>query len=139
MDLIEACESNDTEKALGLIMNNSTNLDIVDANGKTVFSWACENKMTEVALELIKAGHVDDYGNTLILACYHGMTEVALELIKMNMPNFGQVDNYGYTALTWACCRKMKEVALELIKTGHAKPEHVDNDDNTALFFSFFY
>ena len=33
MDLIEACKSNDTEKALGLIMNNDTNLDIVDNDG----------------------------------------------------------------------------------------------------------
>ena len=36
MDLIEACESNDTEKALGLIMNNDTNLGIVDSHGRTL-------------------------------------------------------------------------------------------------------
>ena len=57
MDLIKACESNDTIKALGLIMNNSTNLDIVDAKRRTALSWACQNKMKEVALELIKTGH----------------------------------------------------------------------------------
>ena len=30
MDLINACKSNDTEKALDLIMNNDTNVGIVD-------------------------------------------------------------------------------------------------------------
>ena len=49
MALIEACVCKDTEKALGLIKNSDTKLGLVDANGKTAFSWACENKMTEVA------------------------------------------------------------------------------------------
>ena len=36
MDLIKACKSKDTEKALGLIMNNNTNLGIVDTHGRTL-------------------------------------------------------------------------------------------------------
>ena len=36
MDLIKACISKDTEKALDLIMNNNTNLDIVDSHGRTL-------------------------------------------------------------------------------------------------------
>jgi len=36
MDLIKACLCKDTEKALDLIMNNDTNLDLVDSNGRTL-------------------------------------------------------------------------------------------------------
>ena len=36
MDLVEACKCKDTEKALGLIMNNNTNLGIVDTHGRTL-------------------------------------------------------------------------------------------------------
>ena len=56
MDLIKACISKDTEKALDLIMNN-TNLDIVDSYGRTALMWACNPCTEEVALELIKTGH----------------------------------------------------------------------------------
>ena len=57
MELIEACKSNDTEKALGLITNNNTNLGSVDYFGGTALIWACRNKMTEITLKLIKKGH----------------------------------------------------------------------------------
>src|SRR3990167_7573618 len=116
MDLIKACKSNDTEKALGLIMNNDTN-SIVDVNNLALI-WACRNKMIEVALELIKTGHakpeqVDHYNNTaLIWACQNKMKEVALELIKTGHAKPEQVNNWSYTALIWACQNKMKEVAL---------------------------
>ena len=88
MDLIKACKSNDTEKALGLIMNNDTN-SIVDDNNPALI-WACRNKMIEVALELIKTGHAKPE----------------------------QVDHYNNTALIWACQNKMKEVAFELVSIG---------------------
>ena len=54
--LIEACENSDTEKALGLIMNSDTNLDIVDNYDRTALIWACRTGMKEVALKLIKMG-----------------------------------------------------------------------------------
>ena len=57
MDLINACGSKDTEKALDLIMNNDTNVGIVDFFGCTSLFYACQNKMKEVALELIKTEH----------------------------------------------------------------------------------
>ena len=58
MDLIKACESKDTKKALGLIMNNDTNLGIVDSLGRTALIYACKHEMKEVVLKLIKTGHV---------------------------------------------------------------------------------
>ena len=48
------------------------------------------------------------------------MKEIALELIKKGHVNLGQVSQYGYTALIWACRTGMKEVALKLIKMGQS-------------------
>ena len=42
------------------------------------------------------------------------MTEVALELIKTGYAKPEQVNQWGYTALSWACQNEMKEVANEL-------------------------
>ena len=64
------------------------------------------------------------------------MKEVALELIKTGHVNLEHVDNFGRTALTRTCQNKMKEVALELIKTGHANPKHVVNTGHTALILA---
>ena len=36
MALIKACANEDTKKALDLIMNNDTNLGIVDSHGRTL-------------------------------------------------------------------------------------------------------
>ena len=55
MDLIKACKSHDTEKAMDLIMNNDTNF-IADDFGKTALMWACEKDMEEVAYELVSIG-----------------------------------------------------------------------------------
>ena len=144
MDLIKACESNDTEKARGLIMNNDTNLDIIDSYGRTALIWTIlyDRYNTTVILKLIKTGHskpeqVDDNGYTaLIFACEDKMTEVALELIKTGHAKPEQINNCGNTALILACKYGMKEVALELIKTGHANLGHVDNDGDTALIYA---
>ena len=89
MDLINACKSNDTEKALGLIMNNNTNLGIVDFCERTALICACKHKMKEVALELIKTGkskpdHIAKDRNTAFSwACENGMKEVAYELVSI--------------------------------------------------------
>ena len=151
MDLIKACVSKDTEKALDLIfelykvqfkMNNDTNLGIVDNYGCTALHYACRNEMKEVALELIKTGYakpeqVDMNGNTaLTWACQNGMTEVALELIKMGHMNLGQVVQHDNTVLILACRSKMKEVALELIKTGKSNPEQITEDGKTAFIWA---
>jgi len=123
------------------IMKLNPDIFIVNEDGNTALILACDNKMTEVALELIKTGHANpeqinnNYGNTaLILACENIMTEVTLELIKTGHVNPEQINNnYGNTALILACRNEMKEVALELIKTGHVKPDHIAQDGTTAL------
>ena len=89
MDIINACKSNDTEKALDLIMNNDTNVGIVDSFGCTALIWACRNIMKEVALELIKTGksnpeHITkDEKTALSLACERYMKEVAYKLVQI--------------------------------------------------------
>src|SRR3990167_6064497 len=88
MDLIKACQRNNTAEAMNLIMKTDIDLGIIDSNGRTSLLWACK----------------------------HSMKEVALELIKTGKSNLGHIDKYGYTALTYACRAGMQEVALELIK-----------------------
>src|SRR3990167_6009820 len=102
MDLINACKSNDTEKALDLIMNININLGIVDFDERT-----------------LKTHHIDRNNNTaFILACYGEMTEVISELIKMGHVKPDYIDKYDNMALIVACQKRETEVALELIKTG---------------------
>ena len=52
------------------------------------------------------------------MACYNRMTEVALELIKTGHAKPKQVNNDGYMALSLACENGMKEVAYELVSIG---------------------
>ena len=125
LNLFEACKNNDIEKALGLIMNNNIDFGLVDNYfGRTVLINACENKMTEVALELIKTGQsnpeqVNNDNNTaLILACKNKMTEVALELIKTGKSNPDNIAKDGNTAFSWICENNMKDVAYELVLIG---------------------
>ena len=147
MDLIEACKNRDTEKALSLI-NNNTNLDIVDSYGRTALIWTIlyDRYNTTVILKLIKTGHskpeqVDYDGNTaLILACYCNTQEkVALELIKTGKSNPEHIDKDGCKALMWACKSRMKEVALELTKTGKSNLDYIDKDGRTALMWACKY
>ena len=68
------------------------------------------------------------------MACDRKMKEVALELIKTGNSKPDHIDQlFGWTALILACENVMTEVALELIKTGKSKPDHIDNFGNTAL------
>jgi len=107
-------------------------LSFVDEHDNTALIWACQNKMTDVALELIKTGfskpeHINNNHKTaLIIACENNMTDVALELIKID--NFRQeyYNCHGNTLLILTCENKMTDVALELIKTGYSKPEYHD-------------
>ena len=139
MDLIKACTSNDTKKALGLIKNNDTNLNSVDSHGRTLKThhqrWCVVNAPDFwIVLCTIKNEQVSDNGITaLIWACYGGMTKVALELIKTGHAKPDYISKDGSTALICACYNRMTEVALELIKTGHAKPKQVNNDGYMAL------
>ena len=59
----------------------------VDRDGNMVFMFACQNKMKEVALELIKTGYakseqIHNGCMDFIWACENGMTKVANELVS---------------------------------------------------------
>ena len=56
MDLINACKTNDIEKALGIIKNNKKNLGVIDYYGRTALIWAIMCN-TYVAFKLIKTGY----------------------------------------------------------------------------------
>jgi ankyrin repeat protein len=67
------------------------------------------------------------------LACYNKLSDVALELIKTNQSKPDQINSNGNTALIWACNNKLSDVALELIKTNQSKPDNIDSNGNTIL------
>ena len=72
--------------ALRLIRTGCSKPDQVNRYGNTALTWACSQRMSEVALRLIRTGcskpdQVNRYGDTaLTLACGKEMTYVALRL-----------------------------------------------------------
>ena len=115
------------------IVQSTIKNEQVDNLGYTALILACQRKMKEVALELIKTGHAKPeqvcnryiiiniiYGGdtALIYACQNVMTEVALELIKTGKSNQNQITRDGKTAFSWACENSMREVAYELVSIG---------------------
>jgi len=91
-------------------------------NYETALIYACKNKLSHIAIELIKIkysnpGQIDEYNNTaLIYACQNQLSDVALELIKTNNSNPKHENNVKETAFTLACKKKLLDVVLELIK-----------------------
>lgn len=100
---------------------------------------ACKNKLSLVALELIKTkkcslGHQDKDGNTaLILACHTKMEKVARELIQTCKSNPGATNNRGSTALIVSCIKGLEDIALELLATGESNPL-VKNDQHEDAY-----
>jgi len=98
-----------------------------DCNNDTPLTYACHNKMRDVAIKLIDTfgdkvnpEHVNKNSNTaLILACENNMTDVAIKLIDTfgDKVNPGQVNKNSNTALILACSNKMNNVAIKLIDT----------------------
>ena len=119
-----------------------------DKTKNNMLLWACKNKKSKMALDLIsnfgelcKPEQINNKGSTaLIWACSNKMDDVALSLIS----NFGklckpeQVNNENDTALMWACYNKMNDIALSLINNfGElCKPEQISNEDCTALIWA---
>ena len=57
MSIYDACKKGDKQLALELLNKKKYNgIDFVDDYGNTALIWACHNRLSEVALELIKTG-----------------------------------------------------------------------------------
>jgi hypothetical protein len=110
---------------------------------ETPLTWACKNRMEEVALKLIETGesYPEHFGyhhrTALFHACDNKMKEVALKLIETGRSNPGRVESFhSDTALISACKNGMEEVALKLIETGQSEPEHINYFSKTALIYA---
>lgn len=142
--LTYACQNQYSGIALTLLTNKKMNChpEHVTRDGKTALIFACNNKMVEVALKLIKQKDCNprqtDMNDTtaLMLACINKLDKVALEIIKLDNCNPGQADVFESTALMYACKHKMERVAFALIKREDCNPGHVDSYESTALIYA---
>jgi ankyrin repeat protein len=121
--------------------NNKFKLDYSNKEDDTALTLACEYKLEDVALRLIKiycknittleiscytltseykkCGAVNKKSHTpLIIACINKLSMVALELLKTGRANQGVFDKLKKTALSYACENKLTNVALEILKIG---------------------
>ena len=121
--------------------NNKLKLDYSNKEDDTALTFACEYKLEDVALRLIKiycknittpeisgytvtpeykkCGAVNKKLHTpLIIACINKLSTVALELLKTGRANQGIFDKLKKTALSYACENKLTNVALEILKIG---------------------
>jgi ankyrin repeat protein len=114
----------------------ASNADIDSENCNELFTEACDNNMTEVALKLIEmrcfnSNKLDGINNTpLLLACKKEMSQVALALIETGLSNPLQTDKDGNTALIIACQNKMVDVAIELIPLTNGFLQHYNHHQN---------
>jgi ankyrin repeat protein len=147
--LLTLCKNKDSAAALELLNSScysESDIYQVDEAYFTPLIWACLNKMSEVALELLikckdkcKLDQVTDRGDTaLIWACCNKMSDVVLELLKYpDKCKLDHVDNEGNTSLIYICFNKMSEVALELLKySDKCKLDHVTHLGDTALIIA---
>ena len=118
-------ESNEIPLEMFKCVIPTTDLSATDENERNALMLACEKKLDELALELIKhgdkfdLGHIDRFRQTaLLISLYEGLHDVALELIKTKKSKPDQIDHNDTNALVLACEQNMEEVALALIDAG---------------------
>ena len=93
--LITACIYKRTQIALSLLSHPNTNVSILRASyNKSALTYACENKLNEIALLIIeKLNESCDEHNTL-----------------------HQIDCFGRSPLSYACMNNMRDVAVRLLE-----------------------
>jgi ankyrin repeat protein len=108
--------------------------------GRSLLGLACGNKLTDVAMELIRhqwfvPGFQDPHGSTALgLVCEHGPEDLALALIEADPISVGLMDGDGDTPLIMACASGFGRAAQKLLESGgRCQPARVNNQQQTAL------
>jgi ankyrin repeat protein len=147
-ELINACKNRNTTKALELIEKRECDLSLSDDSNSNALMFACDNKMTKVALALLQTGitnvsQINHAGySALDYALYFDET-----VIERNKEAFEEVcillfghlcieNNHDNTKLNpsllqTACSNGFDTLAMELLEA--IDPSYTDNDGNTAL------
>jgi ankyrin repeat protein len=101
--------------------SKSINLSHKNVNNDTAFIWACEKKLSDIAIKILEFSIEDNLADiikneqtTLIIACNNSLDKVALRLLELNIDT-SKIDNLGYTALIYACMNGLANVALILL------------------------
>jgi len=131
-----ACKWNLPEVAQELLNKNNDegspalgeeHINITGADGENALTCAINNKMEDIALELLKKGAycdiTTDQGHTpLFLACTFELAEVAREILKkgsaISKYHINAADELGRTDLTMAICYQWSDISLELLRLG---------------------
>jgi len=120
--LLEAAISGNTKIVLSLI-NDGTDINIKDNDGKTALLWASVRGDTEIALSLINAGadvniQTTKHGETaLYWASYFGRTEIVKSLIEASA-DLNIKYHAGETALYESSRQGHTEIVKSLIEAG---------------------
>ena len=106
--------------------NNILNVkpNFIDKNNKTPLIVACENKLLNIALQLLDKdcnhGHIYKKTTALMYCCCKDMEEVALKLLDLHhkglincRPHY--INSYHQTAFVIACKLKLNKIALKIL------------------------
>ncbi len=100
---------------------NTINLSYKNQNNDTAFIWACEKKLSDIAIKMLEFSIDDNLADiikneqtTLMIACNNSLDKVAIRLLELNIDT-SKIDNLGYTALIYSCMNGLSDVALQLL------------------------
>jgi ankyrin repeat protein len=125
-------------KVLQLLLDCQVNLDAIDTEGYTAFTYACVFGRLEAALLLLQAGasplvaDIDDQ-TPLMLAAHHNHAEIVELLLTCQLDvGINYRDFKGTTALAKACMRGQPDLVALLLEHG-ASPLVEDKGGVTPL------
>src|SRR5437868_9018019 len=106
MNFIDACKYNDIDQ-VNILIQKGSDIDQVDENNYTGFTWACEYGHIDIIKLLIKKGaninhDIYDGKTGLILACKNNRIDV-VELLIKNKMDINYQNKKGQTIFIIAC------------------------------------
>ena len=146
--LIYACERKIIPLALERLSSGSPLCDpgLTTLFGDTALMWCYANRLTDLGLRILETGkanvgQINALGNTaLLLACGRQNETLALEILKQGRKaNLKQMNNSGYTALSYAIIKGLPKVVRMILELDPACASGLDKDHNTPLIYASYH
>ncbi|ESO86774.1 hypothetical protein LOTGIDRAFT_166775 [Lottia gigantea] len=131
--LIASCllkEESTRDQLTKLLLGKNANVNLVDSDGRSALSHACERKCNDIVLMLIQVHNIDpDFpdksGNTPLIYCAREGNDVALEILVKSFRRLGlkvdHVNDQGFSALLEAARNTNLTCAQILVAQGRAQ------------------
>lgn len=138
MDLKSAVKSGNVT-AVEILLNSGSNVNYLDADGRTPISWAAEAGEDEVVRHLlgrddIKPDCEDKLGRTpLLLAAMKGHEVVTRLLLEEGHADPGKSAPNGYTPLHWAAEGGLSDTVQLLLRDYRVDPDSKSSEHETPL------